>query len=178
MSYPARTEGLGKYDKQDLALNNLEYLICHKTQPNQTSCIIVSKVGNRSRGWPEGSLFNSYYTEVWGRVLLLSLYCSTLPSIRTLYCWVLSKKVSSTIFKVFGMTRPRNEPRSPGPLANTLPIRPSGLKQSFLTNNCQSFAHSHMFSSKVWFSFVSWHINHKRLFYVKSSLYIYIKYEL
>ena len=28
------------------------------------------------------------------------------PSIRTLYCWVLSKEVSSTIFKVFSMTRP------------------------------------------------------------------------
>ena len=28
--------------------------------------------------------------------------------------------VSSTIFKVFGMTRPGIEPRSPGPLANTL----------------------------------------------------------
>ena len=24
----------------------------------------VSKVGNHSRGWPEGSLFNSYYTEM------------------------------------------------------------------------------------------------------------------
>ena len=25
---------------------------------------IISKVGNLSRGWPEGSLFNSYYTKV------------------------------------------------------------------------------------------------------------------
>ena len=39
------------------------------------------------------------------------------------YCWVLSKKVSSTIFGVFGMTRPGIEPRSPGSLANTLPSR-------------------------------------------------------
>ena len=46
------------------------------------------------------------------------------PMIRTLYCWVLSKEVSSTILKVFGMTRPGTEPRSPGPLANTLPSRP------------------------------------------------------
>ena len=30
---------------------------------------------------------------------------------------------SSTIFWVFGMTRPGIEPRSPGPLANTLLIR-------------------------------------------------------
>ena len=35
---------------------------------------------------------------------------------------MLSKKASSTIFKVFGMTRPRIEPRSPRPLANTLTI--------------------------------------------------------
>ena len=55
--------------------------------------------------------------------LLLSLDCSTLPLIRTLYCWVSSKEVTSTIFKVFGMTRPRIEPRSPGPLANTLLTR-------------------------------------------------------
>ena len=31
---------------------------------------------------------------------------------------------SSTIFIVFGMTRPGIEPRSPGPLVNTLLIRP------------------------------------------------------
>ena len=68
--------------------------------------------GNRNRGRPEGSLFNSYYTEMKVWALLLSLDC-----------WVLSKAVSSTIFRVFGMTRPGFNPRSPGPLANTLPIR-------------------------------------------------------
>ena len=35
---------------------------------------------------------------------------------------MLSKVVSSSIFKVFGMTRPGIELRSPGPLANTLGI--------------------------------------------------------
>ena len=34
---------------------------------------------------------------------------------------MLSKEVSSTIFKVFGMTRPGIEPKYPGPFANTLP---------------------------------------------------------
>ena len=58
------------------------------------------------------------------RALLLPLDCSILPLIRTLYCWVLNKEVSSAIFKVFGMTRPGIEPRSPGPLANTLPTQP------------------------------------------------------
>ena len=38
---------------------------------------------------------------------LPSLDCSTLFLIRTLYCWVSSKEVSSTIFKVFGTIRPR-----------------------------------------------------------------------
>ena len=33
--------------------------------------------------------------------LLLSLDCSTFPLIRTLYCWMLSKEVSSTILKSF-----------------------------------------------------------------------------
>ena len=80
-----------------------------------------TKKKNRSRGRPKGSLFNSYYTKVKGRALLLSLDCSTLPLIHTLYCWVLSKEASSTIFKVFGMTQPRIEPKSPRPLANTLP---------------------------------------------------------
>ena len=42
---------------------------------------------------------------------------------------MLSKVVSSSIFKVFGMTRPGIEPRSPGPLANTLTAGP--MSQSF-----------------------------------------------
>ena len=37
---------------------------------------------------------------------------------------MLSKEASSTIFWVFRMTRPGIEPRSPGPLANTLTARP------------------------------------------------------
>ena len=43
-----------------------------------------SKVGNHSQGWPEGSLFNSYYTKVKEKALQLSLDCSTLPLIHTL----------------------------------------------------------------------------------------------
>ena len=85
----------------------------------------VSKyVGDHSRGWPEDSLYNSYDTQMYGRALLLSVDCSTLPLIRTLYCWVLSNEVSSTIFKVFGMTQPGIEPRSSASLENTLLTRP------------------------------------------------------
>ena len=43
-----------------------------------------SKVADRSRGLPESSLFNSYYTEVYGRALLFSLDCSILPLKRNL----------------------------------------------------------------------------------------------
>ena len=56
--------------------------------------------------------------------LLLSQNCRSLPLIRTLYCWVLSKEISNTILKIFGMTRPGIEPRSPGPWANTRPLYP------------------------------------------------------
>ena len=78
---------------------------------------IKSKVGDCSQERPEGS-----FSVREGAIL--SLDYSTLPLIRTLYCWVLSKKVSSTIFKVFGITWPGIEPRSPGSLANTLLTRP------------------------------------------------------
>ena len=84
----------------------------------------VSKIVDLSRGCPEGSLFNSYYIEVYRRALLHFLDCSTLPSILTLYSWALSKAASSTIFWVFGMTRPGIERQSPGPLTSTLLIRP------------------------------------------------------
>ena len=60
--------------------------------------IKLSKVDDRSRGRPESSFFNSYYTEVLERALLLSLDRSTLLLLHTLYSWVLSKEVSSTIF--------------------------------------------------------------------------------
>ena len=58
-----------------------------------------SKICDLSRGWPEGSIYNSYYTEVLGRTLLHSLDCSTLPLILSLYCWVLNKLAASTIFE-------------------------------------------------------------------------------
>ena len=39
------------------SLNSLMYILIEET-------ISKSKVGDHSRGWPEGSLFNSYYTKV------------------------------------------------------------------------------------------------------------------
>ena len=46
--------------------------------------IYMSKVCHRSKGWSEGSLFNSYYIGVMGNVKLLSQDCSPLPLINTL----------------------------------------------------------------------------------------------
>ena len=49
-----------------------------KTGESYKSVISWIKVGDRSQGRPEGSLFNSYEIEVYGRALLLSQDCSTL----------------------------------------------------------------------------------------------------
>ena len=127
---------------------NLVYELISKT--------IYTKVCDHSRGWPDGSLFRSYYTEVWERALLLSQDCSTLPLIRTLFCWLLSKEISSTIFKVFGMTRPGIEPRPPGPLANTLPTLPMRIFPDFpiFLTLCQTRYKlrciSYRYSKKTW----------------------------
>ncbi len=45
--------------------------------------VVSSKVGDRSQRRPEAPLFNSYYTDEFGRALLLSLNCFTLPLIPT-----------------------------------------------------------------------------------------------
>ena len=57
--------------------------------------------------------------------------------IAPLYPWsvpynVLNTTASSTIFKVFGMTRLGTEPRSPGSLANTLLIRAMNHDKNYL----------------------------------------------
>ena len=46
---------------------------------------------------------------------------------------MLNQEVSSTIFKVSGITWPGIEPRSPGPLANTLPIWPNSQLSPTIT---------------------------------------------
>ena len=79
----------------------------------------VSKVGDRSRGRFKAPFSIATTPRCRGGRYSPSLDCSTLSLIRTLYCWMLSKEVSSTIFKVFGMTRPGIEPWSPGTLTNT-----------------------------------------------------------
>ena len=57
--------------------------VCSHLAPN-IKYIKVSRFGDLSRGWPECSLFNSYYTKVYGRALLHSLDSSTLPLMLTL----------------------------------------------------------------------------------------------
>ena len=84
---------------------------------------MLSNLADWSQGRPEGPLFNSYYTEIQERAVLLSPDWSPHPWFAPYNnnC-VLSKVVTWTIFKVFGMTRLGIEPRSRGLLANTLPI--------------------------------------------------------
>ena len=70
----------------------------------------VSNVGDVSRGWPEGSFFNSYYTEV----------CSTLTLILTLKFRVKQGGIKYHFLSLlYGI-----ELRSPRPLVNTLFIWP------------------------------------------------------
>ena len=58
---------------------------------------------------------------------------------------MLSKEASSTIFWVFGMTRPGIEPRSPGPLANTLTTIPVVCMKHLKR------VRDHLFHSVKWF---------------------------
>ena len=51
--------------------------------------------------------------------------CYSFPGIAPLYPRYVHYIAERTIFKVFGMTRPRIEPRSPRPLVNTLLTRSS-----------------------------------------------------
>ena len=83
----------------------------------------VSKVGNRSREWPEGLFFIKYYTGVGeGATPFLVLHHFTL----NFYLIMLRVKQGGIkyYFLVFGVTQPGIEPRSPRPLANTLLTSP------------------------------------------------------
>ena len=55
-SYEFKITDLFFYDQSYL---QLKY---HSTE--NIFCLHISKVGELSWGWPEGSLFNSYYTEI------------------------------------------------------------------------------------------------------------------
>ena len=129
-----------------------------KVSIRSPNILLSSKFGVLNRGWLEGSLFNSYYPLMKERALLLSLDCSTLPLILTLYCWVLSKEASITIFWVFGMTRPGVERWSPRPWANTLLIRPMLIQISLLSPcnynilNFNLFYHTCLFALQSQFS--------------------------
>ena len=79
---------------------------------NSRPLCLYSKVGDRSRGSTKGSLFKT--TTPWCR-----RGCYSISGISPLYPWVQSKAELSTIFWVFGTTRPGIETWSPGPLANT-----------------------------------------------------------
>ena len=67
---------------------------------------------------------------------------------------MLSKEASSTISKVFGMTRPRTEPRSPGPLANTLTIMPMSDMKNLIDWIIELIMK--IWICRVFFFFINW----------------------
>ena len=103
----------------------------------------------------------------------------TLPLICTLYCWVLSKAVSSTIFKVYGMTRTGIKPRSPGPLANTLTTRP--MSRLYLISYIVAYkywisytvAYKYLISYTVAYKYlISYTVAYKYLIYIVAYKYL------
>ena len=66
---------------------------------------------------------------------------------------MLSKAASSTIFWVFGMTRPGIELWSPGPLVNTLLIRPMAwFYDTYLICVCINRIYWHWITDKCWYA--------------------------
>ena len=61
--------------------------------------IYIYKLADLTQGWPEGSIFNSYYNEVLERALLISLDCSTSPWSISYKCWMFTQEASSAIFE-------------------------------------------------------------------------------
>ena len=105
-----------------VSLLEINLLICCKTAGEWLEFIALKvklKLATEVEGNRKAPFSIATTLKCRGGRYFFSLDCTTLPSIRTLYCCVLSKEVSSATFKVFGMTRAGIEPRSPGPLANT-----------------------------------------------------------
>ena len=83
-----------------------------------------SKVCDFSRGWPEGFLLIATTPRYRGGDCSILRVSPFYPWSSPYNGWVLEKAASSTIFRVFSMTRPGIEPSYPGHFANTLLIRP------------------------------------------------------
>ena len=77
--------------------------------------------------------------------------CFTLPLIHTLYCRVLKQGCIKYHFK--SMTRPGIEPRSPGPLANTIHLANEPVKAVFISRYSKLY-HSYIFFTHT--HFASW----------------------
>ena len=94
-----------------------------------------------------------------------------------MYLIMLSEQVSSTLFWVFGMTRPGIEPLSPWPLPKTLPTRTMGdTNEKKLFFQLLVLRIPHFSLRFVLLGWVFLHINRCRFFNAKSSLCGYIKY--
>ena len=63
MSYPGHSLG-GSYPSAEVQLVYSKVPTSDAENPNPINKKNISKVSDRSREWPEGSLFNSYNTEM------------------------------------------------------------------------------------------------------------------
>ena len=73
---------------------------------------------------------------------------------------MLSKVVSSTIFKVFGMTRPGIKPRSPRPLANTNYYAKVNKHNNNNNNNCKLIKSQCFYRFSSFLLFIEEYIKH------------------
>ena len=67
--------------KQDLALNDLEWLICQKTHPNQTEPILISKAYTPSYEWNLKSL-KRFHSRDWTCPLKITFSTFTIEGVR------------------------------------------------------------------------------------------------
>ena len=109
-----------------------------------THIYILSKFGDCSRRQPEGSHFNSYYTKVYEKALLLD--CSTLPLIRTCVLSVKQRGIEYHFLSLW-YDSTWDWTRSPGPLANTLPM--SRFIYIYIVSLKQAFSLYHNHSMRL-----------------------------
>ena len=123
----------------------------HRRHSAKKGCLRRQEINlaplRRVRAWGDDPLRLREYVSV-GRVTRIQAttpVCRgerySIPRNAPLYPWsspysaeCLSKAASSTIFLVFSMTRPGIEPWSPGPVANTLLIRPMARSHTKLVH--------------------------------------------
>ena len=71
--------GYFKWQIGEISLEKTGTWLRKRNFKRKTESLQISKVGDRSRGLPEGSLFNCYYTEIYSIPWIAPLYPWSLP---------------------------------------------------------------------------------------------------